>query len=100
MTNSYGVYFQDMLRDCENGLFCGDVQDDTTTHAWIDAKRESPIVAKMVWVAVPNVITCRYQTLLCYMDSEDKWRDASGVLMFRRVSFWQYADVPVCEGVC
>ena len=49
MTNSYGVYFQDMLRDCENGLFCGDVQDDTTTHAWIDAKRESPIVAKMVW---------------------------------------------------
>ena len=34
-------------------------------HAWIDAKRESPIVAQMVWVAVPNVVTCRYQTLLC-----------------------------------
>ena len=66
-------------------------------HAWIDAKRESPIVAQMVWA---NVVTCRYQTLLCYMDSDDKWRDASGILMFRRVSFWQYADVPVCEGVC
>ena len=101
MTNSYGVYFQDMLRDCENGLFCGDVHDvETPVHVWIDAKRESPIVAKMVWVAVPNVITCRYQTLLCYMDSDEKWRDASGVLMFRRVSFWQYADVPQCEGVC
>ncbi len=100
MSNAEQVAHEKMLRDCENGLFCGDVQDDTTTHAWIDAKRESPIVAQMVWVAVPNVITCRYQTLLCYMDSEDKWRDASGVLMFRRVSFWQYADVPQCEGVC
>ena len=69
-------------------------------HAWIDAKRESPIVAKMVWVAVPNVVTCRHQVILCYMDSDDKWRDASGILMFRRVSFWQYADVPQHEGVC
>ena len=68
--------------------------------AWIDAKRESPIAAQMCWVAVPNVVTCRHQVLLCYMDSDDQWRDASGVLMFRRVSFWQYADVPVCEGVC
>ena len=53
-------------------------------HAWIDAKRESPIVAQMVWVAVPNVVTCRYQVLLCYMDSDEQWRDACGVLMFRR----------------
>lgn len=101
MTNSYGVYFQDMLRDCENGLFCGDVHDvETPVHVWIDAKRESPIVAKMVWVAVPNVITCRHQVLLCYMDSDEQWRDAGGVLMFRRVNFWQYADVPECSISC
>ena len=69
-------------------------------HAWIDAKRESPIVAQMVWVAVPNVVTCRYQVLLCYMDSDEQWRDAGGVLMFRCVNFWQYADVPECEVLC
>jgi len=43
---------------------------------------------------------CRYQTLLCYMDSDDQWRDAGGVLMYRKVAYWQYAEVPVCEGVC
>ena len=100
MNNAEQVAYQSMLRDCENSMFGGDVQDDAEAHVWIDAKRESPIVAKMVWVAVPNVVTCRYQTLLCYMDSDEKWRDAGGVLMFRRVSFWQYADVPQCEGVC
>ena len=100
MSNAEQVAYQSMLRDCENSMFGGDVQDDAEAHVWIDAKRESPIVAKMVWVAVPNVVTCRYQTLLCYMDSDEKWRDAGGVLMFRRVSFWQYADVPQCEGVC
>lgn len=100
MSNAEQVAYQSMLRDCENSTFGGDVQDDAEAHVWIDAKRENPIAAQMCWVAVPNAITCRYQTLLCYMDSEDKWRDASGVLMFRRVSFWQYADVPVCEGVC
>ena len=103
MSNSEQVAYQNMLRECENSMFSGgDVQDDVETpvHVWIDAKRESPIVAKMVWVAVPNVVTCRYQTLLCYMDSDEKWRDAGGVLMFRRVNFWQYADVPQCEGVC
>ena len=102
MNNAEQVAYQSMLRDCENSMFGGDVQDDVETpvHVWIDAKRQSPTVAKMVWVAVPNAITCRYQTLLCYMDSDDKWRDASGILMFRRVSFWQYADVPQCEGVC
>ena len=102
MSNTEQVAYQSMLRDCENSMFGGDVQDDVETpvHVWVDAKRKSPTVAKMVWVAVPNAITCRYQTLLCYMDSDDKWRDASGILMFRRVSFWQYADVPQCEGVC
>jgi len=102
MSNAEFGAYQDMLRQCEESMFGGDVQDDVETpvHVWIDAKRESPIVAKMVWVAVPNVVTCRYQTLLCYMDSDEQWRDASGVLMFRRVSFWQYADVPQCEGVC
>ena len=69
-------------------------------HAWIDAKRESPIVAQMVWVAVPNVVTCRYQVILCYIDSDEQWRDASGVLMFRKVSFWQFADVPECSISC
>ena len=101
MNNAEQVAYQNMLRECENSMFGDDVQeDDAEAHVWIDAKRESPIVAKMVWVAVPNVVTCRYQTLLCYMDSDEKWRDAGGVLMFRRVSFWQYADVPQCEGVC
>ena len=101
MNNAEQVAYQSMLRDCENSMFGGDVHDvETPVHVWIDAKRESPIVAQMVWVAVPNVVTCRYQTLLCYMDSDEKWRDAGGVLMFRRVSFWQYADVPQCEGVC
>ena len=102
MSNAEFGAYQDMLRDCENSMFGGDVQDDVETpvHVWIDAKRESPIVAKMVWVAVPNVVTCRHQVILCYMDSDDKWRDASGILMFRRVSFWQYADVPECNVSC
>ena len=102
MSNAEFGAYQDMLRQCENSMFGGDVQDDVETpvHVWIDAKRESPIVAKMVWVAVPNVVTCRHQVILCYMDSDEQWRDASGILMFRRVSFWQYADVPVCDVLC
>ena len=101
MSNAEFGAYQDMLRQCEESMFGGDVQeDDETEQEWIDAKRESPIVAQMVWVAVPNVITCRHQVILCYMDSDEQWRDASGVLMFRRVSFWQYADVPECEVLC
>ena len=102
MSNTEQVAHSNMLREIECLSYCGDVQDDVETpvHVWIDAKRQSPTVAKMVWVAVPNAITCRYQTLLCYMDSDDKWRDASGILMFRRVSFWQYADVPECDVLC
>ena len=90
MSNAEFGAYQDMLRQCEESMFGGDVQDDVETpvHVWIDAKRESPIVAKMVWVAVPNVVTCRHQVILCYMDSDEQWRDASGILMFRRVSFW------------
>lgn len=98
--NSEQVAHNNMLREIEGLSYGGDVQDDELVHTWIDAKRESPIAAQMCWVAVPNAVTCRYQTLLCYMDSDDQWRDASGVLMFRKVSFWQYADVPVFEGVC
>jgi hypothetical protein len=91
---------QKMLKESEARMFGDDLQDEETTHTWIDAKRELPIAAQMCWVAVPNAITCRYQTLLCYMDSDDQWRDAIGVLVFRKVSFLQYADVPVFEGVC
>ncbi len=98
MTNSEQVAYQQMLRESEARMFGED--DTETTHTWIDAKRESPIAAQMCWVAVKNVITCRHQTLLCYMDSDDQWRDASGVLMFRKVSFWQYADVPECDVPC
>ena len=102
MSNSEQVAYQNMLRECENSMFSGDVQDDVETqvHVWIDAKRESPIAAQMCWVAVLNVVTCRHQVILCYMDSDEQWRDASGVLMFRRVNFWQYADVPECEVLC
>ena len=104
MTNAEQGAYQDMLRQCEESLFGGDVQDDEQDEQelseWRDAKRESPTVAKMVWVAVPNVITCRHQVILCYMDSDEQWRDASGILMFRRVSFWQYADVPECNVSC
>ena len=103
MSNAEQVAYQSMLRDCENSMFGGDVQDDKEVDGndgWINVKDELPLSPKLVWVAVPNVVTCRYQTLLCYMDSDEQWRDASGILMFRRVLFWQYADVPVCEGVC
>jgi hypothetical protein len=100
MNNAEQVAHSNMLREIEGLSYCGDIQDDETTHTWIDAKRESPISNQMCWVAVPNAITCRYQTLLCYIDSDEQWRDAGGVLMFRKVSFWQYADVPQCEGVC
>ena len=101
MSNAEFGAYQDMLRQCEESMFGGDVQDDVETpvHVWIDAKR-SPIVAKMVWVAVPNVVTCRYQTLLCYMDSDGQWRDNRGYLFSGKVNFWQYADVPECDVLC
>jgi len=103
MNNAEQVAYQNMLRECENSMFGGDVQDDKEVDGndgWINVKDELPLSPKLVWVAVPNVITCRHQVILCYMDSDEQWRDASGILMFRRVSFWQYADVPVCDVLC
>ena len=103
MNNAEQVAHSNMLREIECLSYCGDVQDDKEVDGndgWINVKDELPLSPKLVWVAVPNVVTCRYQTLLCYMDSDEQWRDASGVLMFRRVSFWQYADVPECDVLC
>jgi len=103
MNNAEQVAYQNMLRECENSMFGGDVQDDKEVDGndgWINVKDELPLSPKLVWVAVPNVVTCRHQVILCYMDSDEQWRDASGILMFRRVSFWQYADVPVCDVLC
>ena len=103
MSNTEQVAHSNMLREIECLSYCGDVQDDKEVDGndgWINVKDELPLSPKLVWVAVPNVVTCRYQTLLCYMDSDEQWRDASGILMFRRVSFWQYADVPVCDVLC
>ena len=103
MSNTEQVAHSNMLREIECLSYCGDVQDDKEVDGndgWINVKDELPLSPKLVWVAVPNVVTCRYQTLLCYMDSDEQWRDASGILMFRRVSFWQYADVPECDVLC
>ena len=103
MSNTEQVAHSNMLREIECLSYCGDVQDDKEVDGndgWINVKDELPLSPKLVWVAVPNVITCRHQVILCYMDSDEQWRDASGILMFRRVSFWQYADVPVCDVLC
>ena len=70
------------------------------TRAWIDRKKELPIAGRMVWVACPNAYTCTHQTLLWYIDSDGQWRDAGGVAVHRKVSFWQYADVPQCDVPC
>ena len=103
MSNTEQVAHSNMLREIECLSYCGDVQDDKEVDGndgWINVKDELPLSPKLVWVAVPNVVTCRHQVILCYMDSDDKWRDASGILMFRRVNFWQYADVPECNISC
>ena len=102
MSNAEFGAYQDMLRQCEESMFGGDVQDDVETpvHVWIDAKRESPIVAKMVWAACQNAVLCAHQTFLLYLDSDNQWRDNTGCLFSRKVNFWQYADVPVFEGSC
>jgi len=103
MSNTEQVAHSNMLREIECLSYCGDVQDDKEVDGndgWINVKDELPLSPKLVWVAVPNVVTCRHQVILCYMDSDEQWRDASGILMFRRVSFWQYADVPECDVLC
>jgi len=96
--NTEQVVHNNMLRQCEESMFGGDVQDDD--EQWHDVKRQLPPTSHMVWAACPNVVLCAYQTFLLYLDSDGQWRDASGILMFRRVSFWQYADVPVCDVLC
>jgi hypothetical protein len=67
---------------------------------WIDVKKEKPMVDKPVWAASPNVVLCAYQTFLLHTDKDGQWRDEFGILFHRKVAFWQYAEVPVCEGVC
>ena len=103
MSNTEQVAHSNMLREIECLSYCGDVQDDKEVDGndgWINVKDELPLSPKLVWVAVPNVVTCRHQVLLCYMDSDDKWRDNRGYLFSGKVNFWQYADVPECDVLC
>ena len=102
MTNSYDNWFQDMLRDCENGLFGGDVHDESKDddEQWHDVKRLLPPTSHMVWAACPNAVLCYHQTFLLYLDSDGQWRDNTGCLFSRKVNFWQYADVPECNISC
>jgi len=97
MSNAEQVAYQNMLRECENSMFGGDVQDDVETpvHVWINVKDELPLSPKLVWVAVPNVITCRHQVILCYMDSDDKWRDA----WYFNVSACHFGNMLTCQCV-
>mgnify|MGYP007031182155 FL=1 len=67
---------------------------------WIDVKKEEPKANKPVWAASPNVVKCAYDTFLLHTDKDGQWRDNRGYLFSGKVNFWQYADVPQCEGVC
>jgi len=67
---------------------------------WIDVKKEEPKANKPVWTASPNVVKCAYDTFLLHTDKDGQWRDEFGILFSRKVAFWKYAEVPVCEGVC
>ena len=98
MSNAEFGAYQDMLRQCEESMFGGDVQDDVSD--WTDVKTYLPEFSRMVWAAVPNPFLCAYQTFLLYLDSDGQWRDNTGCLFSRKVNFWQYADVPVFEGSC
>ena len=98
MSNAEFGAYQDMLRQCEESMFGGDVQDDVSD--WTDVKTYLPEFSRMVWAAVPNVIICAHQTFLLYLDSDGQWRDNTGCLFGRRVNFWQYADVPECGISC
>jgi len=99
MSNAEQVAYNNMLRNCENGLFGGDVQDDDVSD-WTDVKTYLPEFSRMVWAACPNVITCTHQTFLLYLDSDGQWRDNRGYLFSGKVNFWQYADVPECNISC
>jgi hypothetical protein len=98
MSNAEFGAYQDMLRQCEESMFGGDVQDDVSD--WTDVKTYLPEFSRMVWAACPNVITCAHQTFLLYLDGDGQWRDNTGCLFGRRVNFWQYADVPECDISC
>ena len=98
MSNAEQVAHNNMLRDIEGLSYGGDVQDDD--EQWIDVKSQFPKSGVMVWAAVPNAFTCAHQTFLLYKDSDNQWRDNSGVFFGRTVNFWQYADVPECDISC
>ena len=98
MSNAEFGAYQDMLRQCEESMFGGDVQDDD--EQWHDVKRQLPQAGQMAWVACPNNWLCQHQVFLAYFDSDGQWRDCTGLLLGRRVNFWQYADVPECNISC
>ena len=98
MSNAEFGAYQEMLRQCEESLFGGDVQDDAAQ--WLDVKLLLPPTSHMVWAACPNVVLCAHQTFLLYLDSDGQWRDNTGCLFARKVAFWQYADVPTFKGSC
>ena len=98
MSNAEFGAYQEMLRQCEESLFGGDVQDDAAQ--WLDVKLLLPPTSRMVWAACPNAVLCAYQTFLLYLDSDGQWRDNTGCLFARKVAFWQYADVPTFKGSC
>ena len=102
MSNAEFGAYQDMLRQCEESMFGGDVHDESKDDVsdWTDVKTYLPEFSRMVWAAVPNVIICAHQTFLLYLDSDGQWRDNTGCLFGRRVNFWQYAEVPFFEGSC
>lgn len=98
MINSEQVAHNNMLREIEGLSYGGDIQDDVRD--WTDVKTYLPEFSRMVWAACPNAVLCAYQTFLLYLDSDGQWRDNRGYLFSGKVNFWQYADVPQCEGVC
>ena len=75
MSNAEFGAYQDMLRDCENGLFGGDVHDESKDDVsdWTDVNTYLPEFSRMVWAACPNAVLCYHQTFLLYMDSDCQW---------------------------
>ena len=67
---------------------------------WVKEKDALPNSGLMAWVACPNDWLCQHQVFLAYFDSDDVWRDNTGLILGRRVNFWQYADVPECNISC
>ena len=102
MSNAEFGAYQDMLRQCEESMFGGDVHDESKDDVsdWTDVKTYLPEFSRMIWAACPNAVLCAYQTFLLYLDSDGQWRDNTGRLFARKVAFWQYADVPECDVLC